>query len=431
MQTNLLRTLPFRLFLCSLLVTVFSCKKKDGVEPPAPAVETVRPVGQPITDNWVEIVGADGGTVRSEDGRLEVNIPAGALTEDTEIGIQPLKNTAISGIGFSYRLTPHGKIFKKEVTVRFHYAKDERRLSSREALEIAYQNEKGLWICTGRTLNDPVQKTVSVQTDHFSDWSLIESLALTPVVKTTGLAETVNLQALRYVHPDNGDLLVPLTVPDAKTGVPELLHTKYVVRWTLNGPGKLEANGAKAVYTAPSAKPVNNTATVTCELNVQGKKVLLISTIYIVDEGISLSIDGGPWKTYPGMALTMPALKRYHVGSLRTSTDIPEIVFQWPSTAGQKADGIYGWSMLGNEESNVVFEYAEGELLQNIYASVYDDGVETHDSPGFLSVEENEEGGKKYLTGIFAVDKAGLINKEGQQVKVSGIMGTFRVQRNW
>jgi len=415
-----------------LLNGMASCKKKDN-EPVQQPTETVRAVGEPVDAAITETIDNNGGIIKSLDGQLEIEIPAGALSQPTDIGIQPIKNTATSGIGFGYRLTPHRKVFQKKVTIRFHYDKHVRRLSGKLPLEIAFQNEKAVWTCTGATVNDTLHNTISVQTDHFSDWALIAALELTPVVKTVGLSESVSLKAVQYVHPVNGDddLLIPLAAPNATNGVPTRLNTKYIVKWTLNGPGTLSGNGAEAVYTAPSAKPANNTATVTLELNVHGTQVLLISTIRIIDEGISISIDGGAWSTYPGMAVTMPSLNRYNVSALRTSTDIPEIVFQWPQTQGQKADGTWGWNMLGDEESHVVFEYSD-EPGKSIYASVYDDGMDTHDSPGFLSVEEKEEGGKKYCTGFFAVDKAGLIDAtNGQQVKVSGIMGAFKVQRNW
>ena len=419
-------------FACCLIAFNTSCKKKDIEQPEQPA-ETVRPVGEPIDAATTETIDNNGGIVKSQDGQLEIEIPAGALSQPTDISIQPVKNTAVSGIGFSYRLTPHGKVFQKKVTIRFHYLKQARRLSSKQPLEIAWQNEKGIWTCTGGTTNDTLHNTISVQTDHFSDWALIAAMELTPVIKTVGLSESVPLKAVLYVHPlnEDNDLLIPLTVPNATNGVATKLDAKYIVKWTLNGPGTLTGNGADAVYTAPSAKPANKTAVVTLELNVHGTKVLLISTIHIIDEGISISIDGGAWNTYPGMAVTMPSLQRYNISSLRTTTDIPQIVFQWPQTAAQKADGVWGWNMLGEEGSHVVFEYSDGSL-NSIYASVYDDDVDTYDSPGFLSVEEMEEGGKKYLTGYFAVDKAGLIDAAtGQQVKVSGIMGTFKVQRNW
>lgn len=418
--------------LLAVLLFFTACKKHGQGEAPPETISNIRPVGTPVADARVETIGVEGGLVKSEDGRLEIEIPAGALSGDTEIGIQPLKNSAVSGLGYSYRLTPHGKAFKKKVTIRFHYEKEARRLASRQALEIAYQNVKGEWTCLGGATNDTSQKMISVQTDHFSDWGLIASMELTPVIRTVGLGETVNLKAVLYVHPvKDDDLLIPLTIPDASSGVATKLDPKYIVKWTLNGPGKLDAKGSEAVFTAPSSKQGGNTATVTLELNVKGKQVLLISTIHIIDEGISISIDGGAWSTWPGMAVTQSGLGFYGIASIRATPDVPQIVFQWPLRQGQRSDGIWGWSMLGEEANHVVFEYATPDL-QMIYASVYDDGQDVFDSPGFMSVEEIETGGKKYVTGVFAVDRAGLIDANtGEQAKISGIMGTFKVQRNW
>lgn len=416
----------------AVLLLFTACKKHGQGKTPPETISNIRPVGTPVAEAWVETIGVEGGVVKSEDGRLEIGIPAGALSGDTEIGIQPLQHSAVSGLGYSYRLTPHGKAFKKKVTIRFHYEKEARRLASRQALEIAYQNEKGEWTCLGGATNDTTQKIISVQTDHFSDWGLIASMELTPVIRTVGLGEKVNLKAVLYVHPVNDDdLLIPLTIPDASSGVATQLDPKYIVKWTLNGPGKLDAKGSEAVFTAPSSKQDGNTATVTLELNVKGKQVLLISTIHIIDEGISISIDGGAWSTWPGMAITQSGLGYYGIASIRATPDVPQIVFQWPLRQGQRSDGVFGWSMLGEEANHVVFEYATPDL-QRIYASVYDDGQDVFDSPGFMSVEEIEAGGKKYVTGVFAVDRAGLIDANtGEQVKISGIMGTFKVQRNW
>jgi hypothetical protein len=421
------------LALCVLFI--FSCKKEDITGNPINnngGPLAVRAIGSPLDEAYVETIGSAGGTITSADGQIKIDIPAGALTQEMEIGIQPIKNTAVSGLGYGYRLTPHGKVFQKKVTVTFSYKKAARRISSNKALEVAYQNEKGEWTCIGGSVNDPVHKTISVQTDHFSDWALIASMELSPVVKTVGLNETVTLKALRYVFPSKGDdFLVPLTLPEAGTGEPMLLERRYIVGWSLNGPGRLETKGSEAIYTAPSAKPANKTATVTVELNVQGKQVLLVSTIHIVDEGIDISIDGGPWKMYTGIATRIPGLKKYSLGSLRTSADIPQIVLMWPMANPQKADGVYHWSMFSDDQHNVVFEYATPDL-QQVYASVFEVGPDTYDSGGFIAVEEKEENGKKYLTGMFAVDNAGLYETgTAEQIRVSNIVGTFKVKRSW
>ena len=424
--------LPF-LFLYVLLIFT-SCKKTtDNVENPMAGQVAQRPVGQPDGDLYTQNVGVDGGIVKSEDGRITIEIPAGALSSLTEIGIQPLNNTAVSGIGRSYRLTPHGDVFKKQVTIRFDYSGFRSTLSNPEGIEITTQNVKGQWICPGGLVNDTVQKTIEVQTNHFSDWAFIASMELSPVVSTVGPGQSVTLKALRYVFPQQGDdWAVPLALPNTGTGEPLKIEPAYIVKWALSGPGKIESNGPEARYVAPASIPTNNTpATITLELNVAGKKVLLISTIYLVTDGIHISINDQPSQTYAGMATALPDMAKFTIANLRTSEDLPQIVFLLPQVTGQRTDGIYHWSMLNGEVSEVVFEYAEPDL-QHMYVSVYDDGNETRDSGGFISVNETEQNGKKYLTGFFSIENAGKQeNTTGEQIAIANIKGTFKVQRTW
>lgn len=424
-------------FYFLLLFTIASCSKPDSeyIPPnPVPAPDPVaRPVGAPIGEAHVGFIGEDGGTIKFPNGQVEIIIPAGALDEETEVSIQAIKNSSVSGIGFGYRFTPHGKIFKKKVTVRFSYKNMSAAISSSKALEIAYQDGSGFWVCHGKTVNDPVNKTISVETDHFSDWSLIESMELTPAVKILGLGESVTFKAVRYVHPiDEEDFVTPLTIPDAKTGEAIPLSQSYIRKWTLNGPGSIEVKGNEAIYKAPSAKPSTSTATVTVELNVKGTQVLMISTIHLIDEGISVSIDGGEWQTYMGMANKDEINNLYSFASLRITEDIPQITFMWPVNSS-KSDGTYGWSMLGSESDNVIFQYATPDL-KKIYASVFDEEGNNNavDSGGFLNVEEVNQQGKKYLTGMFVVEPSGMFSTEtGEQLSVHSIVGTFKVQRSW
>lgn len=419
------------LFLLGMLTGFVSCTKQPGANPRQDQTD-IRPTGQPIGDAVSITIGSEGGSLQSADGKLEIEIPAGALAEPTEISIQAVSNTSFSGIGNGYRLLPHGKTFQKKATVRFYYGQETRRLSNLQALEIAFQNEQGKWICTGGTQNDTVNHRVAVQTDHFSDWSLISSLELTPVVCTMGLGEQRTLKAVQYVFPEPGDdLIVPLGVPNATNGIPQLISSQYITGWTLSGPGTLTTDGAVAQYKAPAAKPAQTTATVTCALNIKGRQVLLISTIHLIDEGLSISIDGGDWVTYEAKAVSMPEQQQYAVVSIRSSLDLPQIIFHWPMVSGQNGTGTWSWNAEGGDGLTVLYEQAIPSI-DATYVSYYKDNDEFKDSPGFLSVEATTINGKKYVTGVFAIDKAGLIlNSTAEQDRVSGIMGTFKVQRTW
>ncbi len=383
-------------------------------------------------EQYTEVIGTAGGTIVSEDGLLEIEIPAGALTADTEIGIQPLTHTATSAFGNGYRLTPHGTIFKKKATVRFHYWKYKDQLGSVLAPEVAFQKETGEWVCTGGVTNDTTRKILSVKTDHFSDWGLIASMELSPFSKTIGAGKSVTLQGLRYVFPVKGDdWVVPQAHPNAGSGEPMKIEDRFIVRWRLDGPGKLETRGAEATYTAPASAPAHATATISLELNVHGSQVLLISRIRIVTEGIHISIDGGEWQTWPGWAVAMPETHQFSMSTLRTSDDIPQIVCMWAQNDKAAASGVFSWSMHSVDITDVTFEYDEPDL-QRMYISIFDDGVRTYDSGGFLAVEEITENGIKYISGTFTIDKAGLLERAtGQQLKTANIKGSFKLRRDW
>lgn len=148
-------------------------------------------------------------------------------------------------------------------------------------------------------------------------------------------------------------------------------------------------------------------------------------------EGIHISIDGRPSKTYKGMATAMDETGQFSIGSLRLSQDIPQIVFLLPRKPGRKADGVYPWAMEETESKQVTFEYAEPNL-QKMYVSVYEDGSEVRDSKGTVSVQEFEQGGKKYVAGEFAVEQAGVVETTtGSHIGVVKIKGSYKVQRNW
>lgn len=86
-----------------------------------------------------------------------------------DIEIAPIENTNPGGIGNGFRLTPHGKKFIKGVTISFSYRGMEQRISSEQAIRLAYQHEKGIWRCAGGAVQDKVNKKVSIKTTHFSD----------------------------------------------------------------------------------------------------------------------------------------------------------------------------------------------------------------------------------------------------------------------
>src|SRR6185369_15766210 len=176
----------FAVLLCGLILFV-GCKKTDSSNnnnnnnnnnnsnlPPA-----VTPVGVPVDDPVTKTIGASGGSIISGDGIVELNIPAGALSSNTEISIQPVTNEAPGGIGLSYHLMPDGTKFSTPAKLIFHYTDHDISGSVPYLLYIAYQDSANIWRADYINRNvDTVAKTASLDISHFSIWSAGEFLVL-------------------------------------------------------------------------------------------------------------------------------------------------------------------------------------------------------------------------------------------------------------
>lgn len=157
----------------------------------------VTPKGEPIGAPTTVDIGALGGTLASADGRLSVEVPAGALEETIAITVLPVSSWAPGGNGEGYRLSPSGVEFLKPVTLRFKYDDDDLAGSFSEALVAATQLEDGTWRALTDVTLDMGARTVAVETTHFSDWSLSKQLVLLPAVAEVSPGDSLQLE-LQY-----------------------------------------------------------------------------------------------------------------------------------------------------------------------------------------------------------------------------------------
>src|SRR3954470_13563933 len=70
-------------------------------------------------------IGPSGGTISSDDGRVELIFPPGALTASTSITIQPTTNLLPHGAGNAYQFEPSGVQFRKPVEIIFRYSAEQ------------------------------------------------------------------------------------------------------------------------------------------------------------------------------------------------------------------------------------------------------------------------------------------------------------------
>lgn len=296
-----------RVLLCGLCVAVLAaaCSKKDKPAPDEPIniVPKVSGVGTPVGAGVTKVIGAAGGFLISADHSVTVSIPAGALSANTTIGIEPITNTNVGGKGTAYRLTPHGQQFAKPVDIAVSYLNFKDSMTFPLTATLSFQGNDGIWQMPSGSTVDTSAKVVKYSSTHFSDWAIMERVSLKPVAATLGEGEKLNIAALIYnalPNPCNclDDLLAPL-VPSNNpypVGDPSPLPVKYIKNWKLIGPGSINrTTGNNVEYKAPASIPNFTTATVVAQLNGDDQgKYLLLSNIKLASESwIEMSIGGG------------------------------------------------------------------------------------------------------------------------------------------
>ncbi|HVX48516.1 MAG TPA: hypothetical protein VHB48_00105 [Chitinophagaceae bacterium] len=250
------------------------------------------PVGTPAGNAEQVTISPAGGTFTTADNRLLLDFPAGAVTASTTFTIQPVKNNCPGGVGLSYLVTPHNVVLHHPVTLTLSYGDSDVINSIPLALTVASQDTGGYWHPGAHTVKDTLHKKVTVQTDHFSSWSLFHAFEMTPAATVVPPGGSVNLYVTKYTDV-TGDSLLPVAI--------DIVNKEAAVKaWQLAGAGQLMQHPGYAVYTAPGAVPAVNPVTVSAALNLPGPgKYILASNIYIGNEGLTFRIDNGPWMGGP------------------------------------------------------------------------------------------------------------------------------------
>lgn len=146
--------------------------------PPTPPAHT--PVGTATGPLRVTTIGPGGGVAMSDDSRMRVVVPAGALGSDVDIGVQLITAEAPGATGPAYRLTPEGMTFNTPVNLVFQYDSVDLLGTAPELLWIASQQADGSWLLATGVVLDPGSSTLSVPATHFSDWTRLQGLQIRP-----------------------------------------------------------------------------------------------------------------------------------------------------------------------------------------------------------------------------------------------------------
>ena len=405
-------------FLVPVLAIIFllACKKDTKQEEPRLPEGKVTEAGIPDgTPEVQKIIGAGGGNISSGDGRIKVTIPAGALSGNQTVSIESISNTNPLGTGKAYRLEPHNITFSKPVSITFNYSDDDLRGTAPEALGIAYQNEKGIWMgITANTLNKTA-KTVTVNTTHFSDWSffkcfeLVASAYTLPVTKSAELTVYADLFLINAEHDE-------IPIGERSSNV-----NSYIKEWSLVGAGRLVAAGPEGTYTAPATEPATgNPVAIEVRLDWGAKGLfLLIAHIEIVGGEIELRVNGGPWQKFAASPAVRVDNNRYMVSNADGDERGEYVALSWVGGVG-----THRYNIFDGGHNNAQYLIDGG----NSYGCFYvDENNNIVMSPGGITVTSlGEQDG--LVKGTFLMDPSGYGVGHKSTARVEG---RFTAVKSW
>lgn len=119
-----------------------------------------------------QVIGSNGGTKTSDDGKASVTIPAGALSEEKAITVAPANNPPNGNIGTAYDFGPSGTQFVKPVTITLKYNETDLAGTDESLLRLGVV-ENGNWVVVAGSASNKDENFVSGQTDHFSVYGIL------------------------------------------------------------------------------------------------------------------------------------------------------------------------------------------------------------------------------------------------------------------
>jgi hypothetical protein len=370
-----------------LVLTTFSACKKGGGDTPdiKPAIT---PVGTNDGTAITKTIGSGGGGLMSQDGKMELIIPSGALSTNTDITIQPITNNVPNGRGKAYRCTPDGLQFAKDITVKFYYAEEDAAVTKPEYMQVAFQNADGTWKVVDKVTNDVAAKTINASVNHFTDFSSFDIMRLVPASAYLKTGQTENFE-ISYAGMSTDNMI---------TFGLQLLQSPAV--WKANGVtngnsthGTIQSTApVKATYTAPATSPAINPVVISAEINIpftvdgqRFNKGILTANAFIIGGKYSVLIEssaeigigtGEKFRVNDNVTFTINLM-----GATTTITNIQNTVATIQKTLNSPFDcntvvntvGTGGINLLDGDITAFV-----NPLDKTVYISIYQTGNIVH-----------------------------------------------------
>ena len=174
-------------FSLAFVLALADCSSSSSSSPPSGSSSSGTSGGIAMVVPASSVIGAAGGSVASNDGALQLTIPAGALDRDVTITITPVAQPAPGSIGAVFEIGPTGTTFAVPVEMTIFLRGLILDGRSPEDLRVA-TIVGGAWKPLDGARLDLVSSTVSGKTTHLSPYGLVTVEAKQPVCGSGGVA---------------------------------------------------------------------------------------------------------------------------------------------------------------------------------------------------------------------------------------------------
>ncbi|MDF2193435.1 hypothetical protein [Paraflavitalea sp. CAU 1676] len=415
--------------LAALLTCFVLCSCSKPSNDPSTGKVLVTEQGQPYGLLAEQVIGPQGGSLASADSRLQVIIPAGALTGNTTIRVQAIQNTNPAGVGLSYRISP-SLSFAKPVTIKVDYSGVDSLDIDPCNLSLGYQDSSGAWKMKMNRVIDAVNRILSIEASKGGDWCLLSPIRLVPLESYIKKNEQVKLQVLSFVGGIGSEGLCGLWNPSNDHhgeqalvfGAPVLpaLIDKWELLATGYGVGTLTPQGATAIYKASDKdNPIMNPASIAVTL--KGFPRNMLARVYVEPEETYIMITLGS-KTYiyaAAEAERIVSSNTYSISWEERPSRIERGYIVW----GGNAIGNHVWDMKFNQ-----FHFSPEDFPNDGFLISHAGELGKFPSDGYVKIDQFGAVGQ-FVTGTFVVTNAARHDPDQGYLGSSSVSGRFKARR--
>jgi hypothetical protein len=415
-----------------MLTSMMACKHDQEPITPGPGAGQELPgnnqtdVGVPQGTAISQTIGPNGGILTTADGRVRLEIPAGAIASNTLISIQPITNHAPNGLGLAYRFSPDGTQFAKLATLTFKYQKGAVAVNDPLMLQVGYQGSDKRWLRVPGVKVDTLSQSISVPMPHFSDWTAYEIAKIEALSVDGGPAKGAPLDFGQSTELEvTGALLEPLIQTTESLTIKD-------VKWSVAGEGdngQIKGDGETATYTAPGKYPPQNPVTVIAEITFKenNKKVYLLKRILIGKDYFTGTFGGTPFN-WQIVSFTRTDGVMHIAGWNESPDQSLHILLNLPKSG--RTQGLFPYSA-GYELGTAFAEYTPAYGGYDAYLSfIYEcENKVPEISPGGVTINQVDDvDGVEYVRGRLTGTILNLSGPCPSPVYRKAIQGEFRIK---